>query len=318
MNKGYQNYIKDLISIIVPVYNTGIYLDNCLNSLINQTYKNIEILLINDGSSDKVTLDIIDKYVNQDKRIRYFNNQNMGISKTRNFGLDNIYGEYLCFVDSDDYIDLDSLEKMCLRMKKDGSNLCQASFLVEYKHFKMRRIKPKDIVYTRMELLKDLCRNMGVNNYLWAKLYKSELFEGVRFNSDLAGFEDVEIMPKIMMGVSHASLMSNRFYHYIQRSGSYTNHMNLDIAMDMFDAFKSQEDYLNSKFIGHIFSNHENYYRSEMMMLYILLTQKYNEESLKDFKLPNYSKENINIIFRLARKIVLGLVKTKYKGLIKE
>ena len=100
---------KELISIIVPIYNVSKYLDKCLNSLINQTYKNIEIILINDGSTDN-SISICLKYKKKDKRIRLYNKKNGGLSSARNMGIKYSKGNYLFFVDSDDFLDLEIIE----------------------------------------------------------------------------------------------------------------------------------------------------------------------------------------------------------------
>lgn len=101
---------KPLISIIVPVYNTEQYLSKCLDSLINQTYKNIEIICVNDGSTDN-SADILNEYDKKDKRVRMISQKNCGLSATRNTGLKNCCGEYVMFLDSDDWIDFDTCEK---------------------------------------------------------------------------------------------------------------------------------------------------------------------------------------------------------------
>ena len=126
----------------------------------------------------------------------------MGISLSRNFGLDRVDGEYLMFVDSDDYIEKDMISKMVNRIIKDKTDMVQASFYVEHEHYKLRRVRPKNDVLSKDEMLKALMKNMGVNNYLWGKLYRSEIFEDIRFNKDYKGFEDVEIMPKIFIKLS--------------------------------------------------------------------------------------------------------------------
>ena len=100
-----------LVSIIVPVYNSEEYIDRCLDSLINQTYKNIEIVLIDDGSKDK-SLEKISLYVNKDKRVKVFEKENGGSSSARNYGIDNCKGKYILFVDIDDYVELNIVEKM--------------------------------------------------------------------------------------------------------------------------------------------------------------------------------------------------------------
>ena len=113
------------ISIIVPIYNASKYLNKCIDSLINQTFDDIEIILINDGSIDDSEV-IIKSY--NDKRIRYFKNKNQGIGKTRNFGIDKAKGEYLMFVDSDDYISFDACYKFFSFMSDNNLDLAVSDF----------------------------------------------------------------------------------------------------------------------------------------------------------------------------------------------
>ena len=110
------------VSIIVPVYNMEKRLNKCLDSLINQTYKNIEIIVVNDGSMDH-SLDIIREYQAKDSRINVINQRNMGISEARNNGLAIATGDYLCFADSDDYVELDMIEELVNKITTDKSDI---------------------------------------------------------------------------------------------------------------------------------------------------------------------------------------------------
>ena len=113
------------ISIIVPIYNAEKYLNKCIDSLVNQTKKELEFILINDGSTDS-SEDIIKSY--KDKRIKYFKNKNQGIGKTRNFGIDKATGKYLMFLDSDDYLDINACEKLYNKAIKEKSDLVVFDF----------------------------------------------------------------------------------------------------------------------------------------------------------------------------------------------
>ena len=121
------------ISIIVPIYNAEKYLNKCLESLTKQTKKELEFILINDGSTDK-TEEIIKEY--QDKRIKYFKNKNQGIGKTRNFGISKSSGKYLMFVDSDDYLEKDACEILYKKISKEGADLAICDFYKVYENGK--------------------------------------------------------------------------------------------------------------------------------------------------------------------------------------
>lgn len=120
-----------MISVIMPVYNMEQYLERCLKSVVKQTYSNLEILLINDGSSDK-SGDICEQWAKQDRRIRVFHKENGGLSDARNWGLEYAKGEYLCFVDSDDYMEPDMLEKLLNALEKNAAEIAVCNFVYEY------------------------------------------------------------------------------------------------------------------------------------------------------------------------------------------
>ena len=110
--------MNNLVSVIVPIYNVEDYLLTCIKSILNQTYTNIEVILVNDGSTDK-SLDICKKIIRNDSRVRLISKKNGGLSEARNFGIDEALGEYYLFVDSDDYIKEDMIEKMVIAMNKE-------------------------------------------------------------------------------------------------------------------------------------------------------------------------------------------------------
>ena len=119
------------ISVIVPVYNTEEYIEKCINSITGQTYKNLEIIVVNDGSTDN-SLNILKSLQSKDSRIRIINQENKGVSAARNTGLDNTTGEYIAFVDSDDYLEKNMYEKMLKYMGESGADLVSArAFIIE-------------------------------------------------------------------------------------------------------------------------------------------------------------------------------------------
>ncbi|MCR5506573.1 MAG: glycosyltransferase, partial [bacterium] len=118
------------ISVIIPVYNVELYLSQCLESIINQTYKNLEIILVNDGSKDS-SIDICKAYVKKDKRIKYIYQKNMGLSASRNTGIKNATGDYIHFIDSDDYIPLDYYEKMISALGNSDADIVCGGFYFE-------------------------------------------------------------------------------------------------------------------------------------------------------------------------------------------
>ena len=125
--------MKEKVSIVVPVYNNEKFLDKCLTSIINQTYKDLEIILINDGSKDN-SLKIMNEYAKKDKRIVIIDKKNEGVSKARNDGIRKSTGEYITFVDSDDYIELNEIEEMYNAIKENNVDMVRSNYQVRYKN----------------------------------------------------------------------------------------------------------------------------------------------------------------------------------------
>lgn len=169
---------KELISVIIPVYNTENYLSKCLDSVINQTYDNLEIIVVNDGSTDN-SLSIIKKYANKDKRIVVIDKENGGGAEARNVALDLAKGDYYAFVDSDDYIEIDMYEKMLEHLHKNNAEMAICSFRTTLENKRNKDIK--DVVYNTHELMKEIFLDETITSHFWRKLYPARVFEGNRF-----------------------------------------------------------------------------------------------------------------------------------------
>ena len=201
------------ISIIIPVYNSEKNLRGCLNSVLHQTYNDIEIVLINDGSTDK-SKDICKEYAKNDKRIIFINQENRGPAETRNRGLKVATGEYITFVDSDDYINEKMYEKMISRIIKDNSDIaiCQHTEIINKRkiHMNYRYLSP---IIENDEIIKLFLKGNTVNAYLWNKLYRKELFNKLEF-SNLRMLEDFDIMYKLLKKCNKISFINEELYYY--------------------------------------------------------------------------------------------------------
>lgn len=176
---------KKDISIIVPIYNAEKYLNKCIDSIINQSKKELEIILINDGSTDNSET-IIKKY--NDKRIKYFKNKNQGIGKTRNFGIEKATGKYIMFLDSDDFLELNACEKMFEKAEKDKLDIVICDYYRYFDNGKKEEIKLPNF---KNSSLKDnpniICEHLSP----WAKIYKTDLLKNnnIKFVENLK-YED--------------------------------------------------------------------------------------------------------------------------------
>lgn len=176
--------MKD-ISIIVPIYNAEKYITKCVDSILNQTKKELEIILINDGSTDK-TEEIIKNY--QDKRIKYFKNKNQGIGKTRNFGIEKAKGKYIMFLDSDDYLEKNACELLYNKAESNNLDLVMCDFYKIYANGNIEEVRQPSF---KNSSLKDSPKILSEHLSPWAKIYKRDLIikNNIRFVENLK-YED--------------------------------------------------------------------------------------------------------------------------------
>jgi glycosyltransferase involved in cell wall biosynthesis len=222
--------VQVLISIIVPVYNVEKYLSECLDSLINQTYQNIEIIIINDESPDNCWR-IIEDYACRDSRIKYIHQKNTGLSGARNAGIKLATGDFLMFVDSDDWLDLETCEFLNSKIKEDNFDLCFWSYVREYKNKSSNKnILEKDICFDEYGCKELHIRIFGLTNSQLSypehadsivtacmKLYKTSIINdnGLYFvDTKIIGTEDALFNAHYFYFVKKAFYIHQYFYHY--------------------------------------------------------------------------------------------------------
>ena len=229
---------NDLISIIVPVYNVEKYIARCIETIIQQSYKNIEILLIDDGSTDesgKICDDFGKKYNN----ISVVHQRNQGLSKTRNVGIEMAKGKYIGFVDSDDYIERDMYEILYKNMVKYDADISVCDYIEitgNMKNVKKTNTNFETIIYDNLETkIKELLTEETLNNYAWNKLYNRELFNKIRFKENIK-FEDVDIMYKLFYRANKIVYTSYVGYNYVQRYDSIMKTIDNNAIENLMDA----------------------------------------------------------------------------------
>lgn len=208
------------ISVIVPVYNVEKYIDKCLDNLVNQTLKDIEIIVVNDGSPDN-SQDIINAYQKKYPRmIKSFIKPNGGLSDARNYGIKKAQGEYIAFLDSDDYIEIDAYEKMYKKAKEKDFDIvvCNLYYVYNDKKIKAFSNVKKDI-YDKKNIKKAM---IDIYPVAWNKLYKRELFKHKVFFKKGVWFEDVEFFYRIIPYIKSIGVVSEHFINYVQRQGAIT------------------------------------------------------------------------------------------------
>lgn len=211
---------KPLITVIVPVYKVENTLEKCVESIKNQTYKNLEIILVDDGSPDR-SGEMCDEFAKADDRIRVIHKANGGQSSARNVGLDSMNGEYVCFVDSDDWIEENMYEKLYSLIIDNEADIACCGIIKEYGNGKIERFDPYYNetdgvkVYTKFEALKESLRNCKITYSLWDKLYDKKIFDSLRMTVGKI-YEDMEIIPKCIEKAERIVYTPELLYHYNQ------------------------------------------------------------------------------------------------------
>lgn len=218
------------VSVIVPVYNVEPYIEKCLESLVNQTIDDIEIIIVNDGSTDN-SKEIIQKKIKQfPEKMVYLEKENGGLSDARNYGMTYAKGEYIAFLDSDDYVEKDMYEKMYQIAKKENSDMVECDFYWEYPN------KQKQDSAQRYEGKKEMLEKIRV--VAWNKLIRREILEKsqIKFPKGYR-YEDVEFTYLLIPYLEKVSFLKQPCVHYIQREGSISNLQN-ERTKEIFDVLE--------------------------------------------------------------------------------
>ena len=234
---------NDLISVIVPIYNVEKYLPECIESIINQTYKNIEIILVEDGCIDNCG-QICDEYAKKDDRIKVVHKNYSGVSGARNAGLDHAKGKYISFVDSDDYINEQYLEKLYNAIIKNNTKIAQCNFIRvdDNKNEIYRRgYKGNLKIKTGYDMIKDIYIDKCWENIIiWNKLYYKDLFDEIRYPIGKI-HEDDFVTPKILYSVDRVAIVEEYLYNYRKNQNSI---MGKNFKVERLDKIEAYEERL--------------------------------------------------------------------------
>lgn len=216
--------VLPLISVIVPVYNTETYLIRCLDSIVAQTYCNLEIIIINDGSSDRCPV-IAEEYAKKDRRICLVHQENAGVSESRNIGMRLSHGGYLSFIDSDDFIEPDYYETLYRILHSNNADIaiCNKQFIDAAVACPFPYAIPEGItLFPGSEALTELVNDTWLRNYLCDKLFQKELFCDIEFPKDRT-FEDMAVMHKIFYRAKTIVITDEIKYNYTVRKDALSS-----------------------------------------------------------------------------------------------
>lgn len=308
-----------LVSVIIPVYKVEKYLDRCVGSVVNQTYKNLEIILVDDGSPDKCPK-ICDDWAKKDNRIKVIHKENGGLSSARNAGLDIATGDYISFLDSDDSLHIDTIKFSLFECVNTGADIVS---------FKTNIVNEKDVVscdgdmgnyktkeYNNDQILTSFFSGTdGLFMISCAKLYKREIFNNLRFEYGKL-HEDEFIIVELLNKAHKLVVIDKPFYNYLKRDGSITSARNLKSFENSYEAFLKRYEYIKNNLNG--FMSYENVaFLSQLRILYITSKNQYKDFAIKILQKYNEMyriikpKDYKNFLFKHFKWLYILLWKIK-------
>ena len=265
-----------LITVIVPIYNTEKYLDKCINSIINQTYINLEIILVDDGSTDN-SLNICNEYKKIDKRIVIINKKNGGLSSAKNAGLDVHKGKYVSFIDSDDYVDNNFIEELYNNLINTNSDISLCNYYDTINNIDYPKKSESFVLENNYKYKYLLGKYSIVTVVSWNKLYKEKIFNKLRFETNKK-HEDAYIIADILKEAKRISYMLDKcLYHYNRRDNSLSTSYNIS----SFDNIIAFEKNINIMKENNIKANYNKFNLSIYMELKYILTNMDKKEDNK-------------------------------------
>ena len=284
------------ISIIVPIYNAEKYIKKCVDSLLNQTKKEIELILINDGSTDS-THNILKSY--KDKRIKYFKNKNQGIGKTRNFGIEKSTGKYIIFIDSDDYIEPTTCEELFEKAEKEKADIVGCDFYKVYDDGSKEEINLPSFKTTKLKNNPNIL--LDINLSPWNKIYSSKLIKdnNISFAEGIK-YEDVPFVSEALDKADKIAKLDKKLNYYVIHGNSETTVRDKRI----FDILKIVD-------IIRTYFKNKKYMNEVVNKLTVRIITNYNiqQRNQKDIKV---GMEFIDTSFAYLKKEVLDYKDNKY------
>ena len=285
------------VSVIVPFYNVEGYIEKCLTTLVNQTLQDIEIILVNDGSKDR-SINIVEKFIKEyPKKIVYLEKENGGLSDARNYAMPYAKGEYIAFLDSDDYVEKDMYQKMYDLAINENSDMVECDFYWEYPD------KTKKDIGKIYNTKKEMIEKMRV--VAWNKLIKREILENTKIKFPKGyRYEDVEFAYKLVPYIEKVSFLKEPCIHYIQREGSISNSQN-ERTKEIFDVLQHVIDYYKENGIYEDYKTELEYiyvryaFCSSLRRIVKIQNENIQEELLNltwnnvNEKFPNWKKNEI-------------------------
>jgi glycosyltransferase involved in cell wall biosynthesis len=280
---------ENLISVIVPVYNVEDYIEKSLNSLLNQTYKNFEVLIVNDGTEDN-SIKVAKDTVQDDQRFIFLEKENGGLSDARNYGIDHAKGNYLTFLDSDDYYDEQFLEKMLEKITQENADvvICDLTLVKEDHSLVRHQLNKHQTSISGEEAFLDI----SILNMAQNKMYKKELFDNTRYPLGYY-YEDRATTYKLFYQSSKIAFVNEKIFFYLQRENSITRVLSPQKLTDPLKILKEVKIFLDKE---GVFEKYKNKYIQTYLLAVISSCAQVANYSL------DYNKEINEYIQKLDKQ----------------
>ena len=318
--------MDEKISVIVPVYNVEQYLERCVDSIINQTYKNLEIILVNDGSTDNCG-QLCDELARKDDRIRVIHKKNGGVSETRNLGIRESNGKYITFIDSDDVVSVNMIEELYSNLLRNGADISIGNVIHNYN---INNVVFDDsnnniLLWNNEEALKEFLKAKITSFYPVAKLFKKNIILDLEFNVDFKLAEDAMFITEILLEKDVKVVYSFKdVYAYCHREESATTSINSNTVFDTIKAYdiilpKIERKYPDLKRYVELRKNWANFEVFDKLILSSNPLFDKERKYLKNKIISSRSeilKENLFTLNRKVSLLALSLSEHLYKKLL--
>lgn len=306
---------EELVSVLIPMYNSEKYIKECILSILKQTYKNIEVVVMNDGSVDK-SEEIVNELAKMDSRIKLYKKENeKSVSLTRNSLLKKITGEYFIFVDSDDIVSPVYIERLMKSLKSTDSDIACCGFTVIKNKFTRSKKLKKHYTLTRKNALNEMVLGKDGHFMVWNKLTKTSLIKDIEFDRDLNYGEDFVYVFKLLQKEIKVSYISNKLYFYRLRKGSISSKGVTESKKRFLDRMIEMENnpvYLSDKPVLSSWI-----YITSALYLVLIKFKKEGKEYKQEFKnimkthYLDYKRNKHSI--RLAYRFLMSFIKTFFR-----
>lgn len=273
-----------LVSVIIPVYNVEKYIEKCMQSLLDQTYTNFEALIVDDGSPDN-SIAVAKSLVGNDPRFIFFEKENGGQGSARNLALDNTKGDYIAFLDSDDYYDNKYLSVMLEKIIEENADICICNSNLVDESGDVIRVHKNNLplYYSKKDCLLAF---RTISNYMWDKIFRVSCFSNFRFDPTIRTYEDVHLLFRIMYQKTMISI-NDVLYNYVQRQGSTMNSLPKSYVEDRHEIYLEVKEFYyrelkdSEEYKEHIMHHYLNNFMFDCSINIVKYSNNYNEDIKK-------------------------------------